>query len=52
MRVLLFAFSLATACAAGSVTAYEALISVGRQKGNAFLDSLIEMRAVEGAQVG
>jgi len=49
LRVLLFSFSLATACAAAPVTAYEALISVGRQKGNAFLDSLIEMRAVEGA---
>lgn len=34
---------------AGPVTAYEALISVGRQKGNAYLDNLVEMRAVEGA---
>ena len=34
---------------ASPVTAYEALISVGRQKGNAYLDSLVEMRAVEGA---
>ncbi|MEY3479534.1 MAG: hypothetical protein RIQ71_309 [Verrucomicrobiota bacterium] len=34
---------------AGPVTAYEALISVGRQKGNAYLDNMIEMRAVEGA---
>lgn len=33
---------------AAPVTAYEALISVGRQKGNAYLDSLVEMRAVEG----
>lgn len=34
---------------AAPVTAYEALISVGRQKGNAYLDNLVEMRAVEGA---
>lgn len=34
---------------ASPVTAYEALISVGRQKGNAYLDNLVEMRAVEGA---
>lgn len=40
---------MAVACAAGSVTAYEALIAVGRQKGNAFLDNLVEMRAVDGA---
>ncbi len=34
---------------AAPVGAYEALISVGRQKGNAYLDNLVEMRAVEGA---
>ena len=34
---------------AAPVSAYEALISVGRQKGNAYLDKLVEMRAVEGA---
>ena len=33
---------------AAPVTAYEALISVGRQKGNAYLDNLVEMRAIEG----
>jgi hypothetical protein len=33
---------------AAPVGAYEALISVGRQKGNAYLDNLVEMRAVEG----
>ncbi|MFM8790119.1 MAG: hypothetical protein ACKOEI_09770, partial [Chthoniobacterales bacterium] len=33
---------------AAPVTAYEALMSVGRQKGNAYLDNLVEMRAVEG----
>lgn len=32
----------------GTLTAYEALISVGRLKGDAFLDNLIEMRASEG----
>lgn len=32
-----------------TLTAYEALISVGRLKGDAFLDNLIEMRAAEGA---
>lgn len=31
------------------LTAYEALISVGRAKGNAFLDNLIEMRGLEGS---
>lgn len=39
---------MAAACAAGSVTAYEALIAVGREKGDAFLDNLVEMRAVDG----
>lgn len=33
---------------AAPFTAYEALIAVGRQKGNAFLENLVEMRAVEG----
>lgn len=33
----------------GTLTAYEALISAGRLKGDAFLDNLIEMRAVDGA---
>lgn len=33
---------------ASPVTAYEALVAVGRQKGNAYLDNLVEMRAVEG----
>lgn len=33
---------------AGALTAYEALIAVGRQKGNAYLGNLVEMRAVEG----
>lgn len=33
---------------AEAITAYEALISVGRQKGDAFLDSLIEMRGENG----
>jgi len=37
-----------TALFAAPVTAYEALISVGRLKGNAYLDNLVEMRAVEG----
>ena len=41
-------FALGAACLAGPVTAYEALISVGRLKGNAFLDKLVEMRAVDG----
>ena len=47
-RVAILSFALITACAAGPVTAYEALIAVGRQRGNAFLDNLVEMRAVEG----
>jgi hypothetical protein len=46
--VAILSFALITACAAGPVTAYEALIAVGRQRGNAFLDNLVEMRAVEG----
>lgn len=49
-RIVLVAFlSVPTALFAAPVTAYEALISVGRQKGNAYLDNLVEMRAVEGA---
>jgi len=48
-RILLLSAVFAPATLlAGPVTAYEALISVGRQKGNAFLDNLVEMRAVEG----
>jgi len=48
-RILLVAaLSAPTALVAAPVTAYEALVSIGRQKGNAFLDSLLEMRAVEG----
>lgn len=43
------AFFLPHALCAAPVTAYEALISVGRQKGNAYLDNLVEMRSVEGA---
>ena len=49
-RVLLvFAFFAPCAAWAAPVSAYEALISVGRQKGNAYLDNLVEMRAVEGS---
>jgi hypothetical protein len=46
--LLLLAFSAPGVVAAAPVGAYEALISVGRQKGNAYLDNLVEMRAVEG----
>ncbi|MFM8457375.1 MAG: hypothetical protein ACKOB0_00295 [Chthoniobacterales bacterium] len=48
-RILMVALvSVPPALFAAPVTAYEALISVGRQKGNAYLDNLVEMRAVEG----
>ena len=47
---MMFACSVLAPCVvwAAPVGAYEALVSVGRQKGNAYLDSLVEMRAVEG----
>ena len=49
MRLLTLCALLAPHLAwAGPVSACEALISVGRQKGNAYLDNLVEMRAVEG----
>lgn len=49
-RILLVsALVLPGALWAAPVSAYEALISVGRQKGNAYLDNLVEMRGVEGA---
>lgn len=46
--LLLLAFFVPGFLRAAPVSAYEALISVGRQKGNAYLDNLVEMRAVEG----
>jgi hypothetical protein len=46
--LLLLTVSLPGVLRAAPVGAYEALISVGRQKGNAYLDNLVEMRAVEG----
>jgi hypothetical protein len=46
--VLILAFAVPVVLQAAPVGAYEALISVGRQKGNAYLDNLVEMRAVEG----
>lgn len=48
MRCFLAILLAAPGAWAAPLTAYEALISVGRQKGNAFLDNLVEMRAVEG----
>lgn len=49
MRALVLG-TLLVPCAAGAapIGAYESLISVGRQKGDGFLDNLVEMRAVEG----
>lgn len=47
-RFTILAAATTASVLASPVTAYEALISVGRQKGNSFLENLVEMRAVEG----